>query len=178
MEIKVFEAIKGRRSIRKFEDRSIKKEILRNLVEAGVWAPTGGNAQTWVFIIVTDSNRIRKIKAMSPGILGIPAALILVCQDKELAYKKGGELGRNTLPIMEVGMASQNIMLQAYEEKIGSCAVLSFYKKGVQTLLNLPERIVPELIISLGYPAESPKPPKRKFEEVCFFEEYKIESGR
>jgi len=176
--MKVFEAIKGRRSIRKFEDRSIKKIILRNLVEVGVWAPTAGNAQTWLFIIVTDSNRIRKIKAVSPGILGIPAALIVVCQDKELAYKKNGEVGRDTLSIMEVGMASQNIMLQAYEEKIGSCAVLSFYKKGVQTLLNLPERIVPELIISLGYPVESPKPLKRKFEEVYFFEEYKIENGR
>lgn len=171
--MRVFEAIKGRRSIRKFEDRSIEKKILQKLVEAGVWAPTGGNAQTWVFIIITDSNRIRKIKAVSPGILGIPSTLIVVCQDKELAYKKGGEIGRNILSIMDVAMSSQNIMLQAYDEKIGSCAVLSFYKKGVQILLSLPERIVPELVISLGYPAESPKPPKRKFEDVCFFEEYK-----
>jgi len=176
--MRVFEVIKGRRSIRKFEDRSIEKKILQKLVEAGVWAPTGGNAQTWVFIIIIDSNQIRKIKAVSPGILGIPAALIVICQDKELAYKKGGELGRDTLSIMDAAMASQNIMLQAYDEKIGSCAVLSFYKKGVQNLLNLPEQIVPELIISLGYPAESPKPPKRKFEEVCFFEEYKSANGR
>jgi len=176
--MKVFEAIKGRRSIRKFEKRLIEEKILRKLVEAGVWAPTGGNVQTWVFIIVTDSDRIRKIKAVSPGILGIPSALIVVCQDKELAYKKGGELGRDILSIMDAAMASQNIMLQAYDEKIGSCAILSFYKKGVQNLLNLPEQIVPELIISLGYPAESPKPPKRKFEEVCFFEEYKSANGR
>jgi nitroreductase len=176
--MRVFEVIKGRRSIRKFENRSIEKKILQKLVEAGVWAPTGGNAQTWVFIIITDCNRIRKIKAVSPGILEIPNALIVVCQDKELAYKKGGELGRDILSIMDAAMASQNIMLQAYDEKIGSCPVLSFHKKGVQALLNLPERIVPELLISLGYPAESPKPPRRKFEEVCFFEEYKSANGR
>jgi len=115
---------------------------------------------------------------VSPGILGIPSALIVVCQDKELAYKKGGELGRDILSIMDVAMASQNIMLQAYDEKIGSCPVLSFHKKGVQVLLSLPERIVPELIISLGYPAGSPNPPKRKFGEVCFFEEYKSANGR
>ncbi len=176
--MRVFEIIKGRRSIRKFEKRLIEKNILRKLVEAGVWAPTGGNAQTWVFIIITDSNRIRKIKAVSPGILGIPSALIVVCQDKEIAYNKGGELGRDILSIMDVAMASQNIMLQAYDEKIGSCAVLSFHKKGVQTLLDIPERIVPELLISLGYPAESPKPPKRKFGEICFFEGYKSANGR
>ncbi len=176
--MKVFEVIKGRRSIRKFEDRSIEKKILHKLVEAGVWAPTGGNSQTWVFIIVTDSDRIRKIKAVSPGILGIPSALVVVCQDKELAYKKGGELGRDISSIMDVAMASQNIMLQAYDEKIGSCPVLSFHKKGVRTLLNIPDWIVPELLISLGYPAESPKPPKRKFGEVCFFEDYKSTNGR
>jgi len=68
--MRVFEAIKGRRSIRKFENRSIEKKILQKLVEAGIWAPTGGNAQTWVFIIVTDSDQIQKMKAVSPGILG------------------------------------------------------------------------------------------------------------
>ena len=176
--MRVFEVIKGRRSIRKFEKHLIEKKILRKLVKAGVWAPTGGNAQTWVFIIIIDSNQIRKIKAVSPGILGIPSALIVVCQDKELANKKGGELGRDISSIMDVAMASQNIMLQAYDEKIGSCPVLSFHKKGVQTLLNIPEQIVPELLISLGYPAESPKPPKRKFREVCFFEGYKSANGR
>ncbi|MEE9192804.1 nitroreductase family protein [Candidatus Aerophobetes bacterium] len=170
--MRVFEAIKGRRSIRRFENRSIEKEVLLKLVEAGIWAPTGGNAQTWAFVIVTDQRRIQKIKAVSPGMLGTPSALIVVCQDRELAYEKGGEIGRDTLSIMDAAMASQNIMLQAYEEKLGSCAILSFHEKGVQTLLKLPGHIVPELVISLGYPAESPKPPQRKFEEVYFFEEY------
>ena len=44
--MRVFEVIKGKRSIRKFEDRSIEKKILHKLVEAGIWAPTGGNSQT------------------------------------------------------------------------------------------------------------------------------------
>ncbi len=102
--MRVFEVIKGRRSIRKFEKRLIEKKILQKLVKAGVWAPTGGNAQTWVFILITDSNRIRKIKAVSPGILGIPSALIVVCQDKELANKKDGELGRDVSSIMDVAI--------------------------------------------------------------------------
>ena len=102
--MRVFEVIKGKRSIRKFEDRSIEKKILHKLVEAGVWAPTGGNSQTWVFIIVTDSDRIQKIKAVSPGILGSPNALVVVCQDKDLAYKKGGALGRDVSLIMDVAI--------------------------------------------------------------------------
>lgn len=174
----VQQAIKGRRSIRRFEDKEIPEELLVQLVEAGVWAPSGGNAQTWVYIIVKDRRGIEKIKAISPGILGMPAAAIVVGQDKELAYKRGGELGRDTLSVMDAAMASQNIMLQAFAEGLGSCAVLSFHKKGVQKLVKLPDHIVPELIVILGYPAESPKPPERKFEEVYFLEEYKGPDGK
>jgi len=174
----VQQAIKGRRSIRRFEDKEIPEELLVQLVEAGIWAPSGGNAQTWIYIIVKDRRGIEKIKAISPGILGMPAALIAVCQDKERAYNRGGELGRDTISVMDAAITSQNIMLQAFAEGLGSCPVLSFHKKGVQKLLNLPDHIVPELIVILGYPAETPKPPERKFEEVYFFEEYKGSDGK
>ena len=165
-------AIKGRRSIRVFKDQPVPDELLLKLVEAGVWAPTGGNAQNWLFIAVRDRERIAKIKAVSPGILAVPAALIVVCVDKERAYKRGGKRGRDLTSVMDAAMASQNIMLRAFEEGLGSCAVLSFHKPGVKKLLHLPEGIEPELLIQVGYPAEDPKPPQRKFKEVLFFETY------
>ena len=171
----VQQAIRVRRSIRRFQEKAIPDDVLVRLVEAGAWAPTGGNAQTWIFIVVNEKSRIEKIKAISPGLLGDPTALIVVCQDKELAYKKGGELGRDTLSIMDAAIASQNIALQASAEGLGSCLVLSFHKKGIQRLVSLPEHIVPELLITLGYPAESPTPPKRKCEEVTFFNEYQAQ---
>lgn len=170
MEVK--EAIRGRRSIRKFQDRKIDDGLLVELVEAGVWAPTGGNAQTWIFIIVREPELIEKIRLISPGMLARPAALIAVCQDKEAAYEKGAELGRDIMSIMDAAMASQNIMLQAFAAGLGSCPVLSFHQQGVQRLLGLPDTIVPELLITLGYPAESPEPPERKLKGVYFFERY------
>jgi len=172
------QAIRDRRSIRRFQEKAIPEEVLVRLVEAGVWAPSGGNAQTWIFIIINEQSRIEQIKAISPGLLGDPIALIAVCQDKDLAYKKGGELGRETLSVMDAAIASQNIALQASAEGLGSCLVLSFHEKGIQEFLNLPEHIVPELLITLGYPAESPKPPKRKFKEVTFFNEYQAQHGK
>lgn len=79
------QAIRDRRSIRRFQEKAIPDEVLVRLVEAGVWAPTGGNAQTWIFIVVNEKSRIEKIRAISPGLLGEPTALIVVCQDKDLA---------------------------------------------------------------------------------------------
>lgn len=176
--MELWEAIKGRRSVRSFVNKPVERALLERLIEAAVWAPTGGNAQTWIFIVVNEKSRIEKIRAISPGLLGEPTALIVVCQDKDLAYKKGGELGRDTLSVMDAAIASQNIALQASAEGLGSCLVLSFHKKGIQGLINLPEHIVPELLITLGYPAESPTPPKRKSEEVTFFNEYQAQHGK
>ena len=174
----IFEILKKRRSVRQFNHDSIDKEILVKLVEAGIWAPTGGNAQTWFFIIVTNLEKIEKIKATSPGISGTPRALIVICQDKELAYKKGGEVGRDVLSVMDSAMAAQNIMLQACEEKLSSCVVYSFYKKGLKILLNLPNNIVPELIITLGYPKVIPKAPIRKLNGIYFFEVFQNETRK
>jgi len=68
----VQEAIKERRSVRQYRDQAIPVERLMALVELGLWAPTGGNAQTWRFVVVTDSKTVRALHAVSPGMLGHP----------------------------------------------------------------------------------------------------------
>ena len=176
--MELWEAIKGRRSIRSFLDKPVERALLERLIEAALWAPSGGNAQTWIFIVVDEKDRIENIRAISPGLLGEPTALVVVCQDKDLAHKKGGELGRDTLSVMDAAIAGQNIALQAFAEELGSCLVMSFHKNGIQRLMNLPERIVPELLIALGYPAESLPPPKRRTEQVSFYNEYKVQNGK
>lgn len=166
------DVISARRSIRSFKDEPIENDLLLKLVKAGVWAPTGGNAQTWDFIIVRERKMIEKIQTISPGILGTPVALIVICQDLKSSQRKGGDLGVETLSKMDTAMAAQNIMLQAHVEGIGSCPIASFHKKGVKKLLNIPERISPQLIVTLGYPNQDPIAPKREFESKYFFEKY------
>ena len=51
----VMTAIKKRRSVRKFKDRPVDTATLRRILEAAVWAPSGGNAQTWRFVVITDA---------------------------------------------------------------------------------------------------------------------------
>jgi nitroreductase len=54
----VCEAIQGRRSIRSFKSDPVPEDLIRKLIlEAGIWAPTGGTAQTWRFVVVTDPSR-------------------------------------------------------------------------------------------------------------------------
>ncbi|MCR4429272.1 MAG: nitroreductase family protein [Caldiserica bacterium] len=161
------EAIKNRRSIRRFKKEKIPEEDLRSLVlESGIWAPSGGNAQTWRFLIITDEKILKKIKLVSPGLLGDPPSLIVICHDMSLAQRKGGRLGEAVLSLMDTAMAAQNIMLQAYSMGFGTCPIASFHPEAIKQILNLPAYFSPQLIISVGIPDENPAPPLRNREVV------------
>jgi nitroreductase len=163
----VFEIIMKRRSIRRFKDSPVEDEKIKKILDVAIWAPSAGNMQPWVFIAVRNRKNIEKIKAMSPGMFDLPAAIIVVCRDMNIARKAGNE----SLSLFDIAMASQNMLLMACELGLGACPVKSFNQKAVQVLLDLPEYIVPELLITLGYSDDMPLPPKRR-EEVVFFERY------
>ncbi len=165
--------IKSRRSIRAFTLQAVPEYILRELVEAGTWAPSGSNVQAWRFVIVTDVGKIEAISAFSPGLQGGPPAVIVLCTDRKIAFEKAGSLGRDELCTMDISMAAQNILLLATEKGLGTCPVHSFNKNALSRILKLPEHIWPDLIISIGYADESPVPPTRQaLDHVCFFNEW------
>jgi len=172
-ELEVWEAIQGRRSIRAFKPDPIPEELLRNLIlHAAIWAPTGGNAQTWRFAVVTDLGLIRKIKMVSPGLLSAPPAVIAACQDLDAVQKRAGKLGATTLALMDTAMAVENIMLAAYAEGLGTCPIASFHPGAVRQILRLPAAILPQLLISLGYPAVKAQAPRRNVEVMWFNEHH------
>ena len=94
MELK--KALLERRSVRQFEERDVEKEQLQELLIAGIWSPTAGNIQPWMFFCVTEKTRIHKIQVVSPGMLGNPQALICVCSDQKRAFEKAGQGGKTS----------------------------------------------------------------------------------
>jgi len=166
------QTIRGRRSIRKFRKEEVPRELLTQLVEAAIWAPSASNAQTWRFVIATEPKRIRSIKTVSPGLLGDPAAVIAVCQDLTKARERGGTLGETFLAPVDAAMATENLLLAAYAEGLGTCVIASFHRGAVGRVLGLPEGIEPMLLVSVGWPAEAPPAPSRSREGRVFFEVY------
>jgi len=163
-------AIFERRSVRNYSSKNVEKKHLKELLNAGMQAPTAGNIQPWVFVCVTHTKRIHQIRTVSPGMLGNPQALICVCSDQNRAVEKAGPGGR-TLALMDCAMAAQTIMLFAYSLGLGTCAIRSFNQSAVRELISSPAHIHPELLITVGYPAESPNPSPRK-KDVVFWELY------
>lgn len=168
----IWTAVKNRRSIRKFTDDPVEDKVLKNLVlEAGIWAPSGGNAQAWRFLVITDPKILNKLKLVSPGLLGTPNSVIVICQDLAYALERGGELGVKTLSLMDTAMAAQNIMLAAYAVGLGTCPIASFHPEAVQKIIGLPAHIYPQLLISVGFPGETPPAPRRS-PNVIWFNSY------
>jgi len=170
--MQTLEAIFSRRSIRAFTSDPITDEDLHTIIKAAAAAPSGGNAQMWVFISIREAKRIAALRALAPGIIGIPAAVIVMCLDKRRRTASAeGRLA--VMPLYDIGAALENILLAAHDLELGGCAVGSFHPKALATFLNLPEFLEPCLLVVLGKPKMTPPaPPKRPIEEVYFRERY------
>ncbi|MBC7113398.1 MAG: nitroreductase family protein [Candidatus Methanomethyliales bacterium] len=169
----VLEAIKARRSVRSYKEDPVPDDLIEKILDAGRWAPTGGNIQPWRFIVVKDRTLLDLLKKVSPGYLGDAPLAIVICSDKGYSYKVGGQLARDYLTIADCSMAATNITLAAHALGLGTCVVKSFSHNAVKELLNIPEGVEPELIVVVGYPANIPKPPRREpLERIVYLNRY------
>ncbi len=160
----VLEAIKTRRSIRKYEYKEIEPENIVKLLESAQWAPSGGNKQPWQFIVVTDRNMIKMLKLSSPGYYGDDAALVFViCLKKDRGSNYDYDVG------MDLGMAAQNVMLAAHALGLGSCAIASFTLRAIAGILDVPDTLEVKLLISIGYPGQERRSsPRRSLSDLVY----------
>lgn len=157
----LFEALRKRRACRHFDERQVPEELLDKLVYAGLRAPTGGNIPYRKMVVITDPEVMKMIKLVSPGYFGDTSAAILLYTDLEVAEEGLGRLGRDVTSLYDVGAVAENIMLAAYALGLGACPIKSYSETAVQRILDLPETCRPELIVSVGYPADDAPPPSQ-----------------
>lgn len=149
----VLDVIRSRRVVRRFTDESPSDQQVHSVLEAGRWATTGGNRRIHRFLVIRDPKTIRLVKMISPGMLGIPPVIILICLDHD-AIEKEQTRAEHTSGLVDVGTQAMNMMVAAHAVGLGSCPVTSFSQTGMSTLLDLPSTVTPLLMILLGHPAE------------------------
>lgn len=172
--IKLLELIKSRQSDRKYSDRPIEREKLDRIVEAGRMAPSACNAQPWKFIVVTESDLLAKLaEASSAKLPGMnefagqaPAMLVIIREQANLTSKIGAQIKRKDYSLIDIGIASENICLQAEAEGLGSCMLGWFNEEKVRKTLGVPKSKRVELIITLGYSLSEKREKRRKPPEV------------
>ena len=179
--MELMEAIKARRSVRRYKSTPVKDEDLEKVLEAARWAPSWANTQCWRFIIVKDPEmKARLAETLSSGnpatsaIRDAPVVIAACAELGKAGYYKGEvTTEKGDWYIFDVALAMQNLVLAAHSLGLGTVHVGRFDHKKAAQLLGLPEGISLVELTPLGYPDEEPKAPRRKeLPEFVFYEKY------
>ena len=162
----IVEAIKTRRSIRKYLKKEIPNEILMDILDCARLAPSGHNNQPWRFVVVTDEAikaKLTEIARYGKFIKDAYAIIAVFCDKTSPCMFEDGSA------------ATENIALAAWHYGIGTCWIGSFrreHSQETQDLLNCPDTHELVTMITIGYPDEKPVRKKKNLEEVVSFESF------
>jgi nitroreductase len=163
----VLEAIEKRMSIRKFLDKEVEDEKIKQLIEAARMAPSGNNSQPWHFYVVKKGEVTEKLKQADifHQKLVYDAPVIIACSTDVGAYKKhvdGWDDSNEKRAIRDLSIASGFITLMATELGLGSCFIGWLKKEEIKKVLNIPEQYMVPYVILIGYADEDPDRRTRK----------------
>lgn len=151
-------AILKRRSVRKFKDTPVEKELIDRLLEAADAAPSACNRRPVDLYVITGKEKLEEI-SMAGRFTRMKAPLIIVVVGN---LKRALPLQLADYWIHDAAAASENILLQATALGLGSCWCGVHPQKRmmqkVSDILFLNEKQIPFSIIKIGYPDEFPEP--------------------
>ncbi|MHC4400054.1 MAG: nitroreductase family protein [Planctomycetota bacterium] len=147
------EAIRHRRSIRKYQDKPVPEDVVGQLLAAAMMAPSARNAQPWQFVVIDDRALLAEYAAKHPNAAMAKDAplAILVCGDLRL------ELSEGYWPV-DCAAAVENLLLAAHALGLGAVWTGVYPRQPrmatLRELCSVPDPVVPHSLIVLGYPAE------------------------
>jgi len=123
----VLECIKTRRSIRKYENKPIPKEIIEDIIDCARLAPTANNVQPWEFVVVTEKatrEKLAEIADYGKFIKDAPVCIVVFCKDTKYYLEDGSA-------------STENILLASWAYGVGSCWVAGDKKKYAEQVKKL-----------------------------------------
>jgi F420 biosynthesis protein FbiB-like protein len=190
--MELFDAIRSRRSIRRYTDQPVPGEVIERLLAAAIWAPSAHNRQPWRFAVVAapeakerlaramgdrlradrladgdESDVVEQDVARSLVRITSAPVVVLVCltmADMDSYPDTRRKKAEYTMAVQSAAMAVQNLLLAAHAEGLGACWMCAplFCPEAVREALSLPEDWEAQALTTLGYPASAGKPPVRR----------------
>jgi nitroreductase len=157
------EAIRKRRSVRRYTGDPIPREHLETIVDAGRLAATGSNRQPWAFIAITDRETIDQLTVAAEW-MDQAGAIIAVVMDPSSRWW------------LEDGSAAiENMLLASTALGYGSCWLEGWtlrHEAEFKDLLGVPEEKRLLTLVPIGVPVEWPTKEKKSLSEVLHWERY------
>ena len=186
--MEVMEAIKTRRSIRKYKTTPVDDKTVELVLEAARWAPSWKNTQCQRFIVVRDNdikNKLADTLIVDPALgdtnpsdSAIREAPVVIVACAELG--KSGYMGGKQATdkgdwwyMFDVALAVQNLMLVAHSQGLATVPLGLFDAKRAASILEVPDGFCVVEMTPLGYPDQEPKArPRKELSEIVSFDSY------
>jgi nitroreductase len=164
------ELLKSHRSIRKFTDQKISRELLVEFIRAGQSAATSSHVQAYSVIHVVNPENRQKIAELAGGQTYIAECsdFLVFCADMkrstEAAARAGADVVRGmteqlVIASVDTALMAQNVAIAAESEGLGLCYIGGIRNNPaeISEILHLPEHVYPVFGMCLGYPDQNPE---------------------
>ena len=145
----VWDVISTRRSVRSFTDEPIDDTVLNKCLEAARMAPSWANKQCWHFVVVKGKEEVDELGIIPANIKNSPA-VVVACGDPE----KSGNWEGKQYYLVDVAIAVEHLILQAWELGLGTVWVGAFKEEKVRKSLGIPDKIRVVAVVPIGYPMD------------------------
>ena len=149
----VIVAITTRRSVRQFTKEPVSDDLVDQILESGMWAPSGKNNQHWKFAVVRDLTVKEALAALthSRSIIQGAAVCIAVFLDHSRVYDR-------TKDVQAAGACIQNMLLTIHSLGLGGVWLGEILKnkEKVAELLGADEGLELMAVVAIGWPAKKP----------------------
>ncbi|UCD53763.1 MAG: nitroreductase family protein [Dehalococcoidia bacterium] len=181
--MEVLEAIRTRRSVRRYKTTPIDDKTLELVLEAARWAPSWNNTQCWRFILVRDDKVKKELATTIPKanrahdcVENAPVTIVACAE-----IGKSGYLHGKFIPdkdewwyMFDVALAMQNLVLAAHSLGLGTVYTGWFDNKKAGSILGVPPGFTVVTLTPLGYPDLTPKTtPRRELSQTVFYDRFK-----
>jgi len=186
----VFEAIKTRRSIRKYKPDPVSDEDLQKVLEAAHWAPSWANTQCWRFIVVRNpdikaqvAGTLMKVQfsddliknVATDAITQAPVLIVACAQKGNAGYNRDGTAvtNKDDWLLFDVALSVQNLTLAAWGMGMGTVIVGAFDAEKAAKILDVPDGYTVVTMTPLGYPDHTGQaPPRKELTDIIYTDKY------
>ncbi|MDR1543820.1 MAG: nitroreductase family protein [Prevotellaceae bacterium] len=175
------ELVKTRQSDRSYENRAVEREKIEAVLEAARLAPSANNSQSWTFVVV-DEPELKNSVAKNTAAFGAnfnqfaaqaPVIIAVVAEKPILMLRIGNFIQQKDYTQIDIGIAVENLVLQASDLGLGTCILGWFKEKAIKKTLNIPKSKRLLLLVTLGYSTDKQRKKRRKaFDETVKWNKY------
>jgi nitroreductase len=154
------ELASNRYSVRAYKADPVKEQELQQVLEAARLAPTAANRQAFELLVVRTAGRKEALKRIYGRDWFVDAPIVICAcglPDQNWVRRDGKNYND-----VDVAIVMDHLILAAADLGLGTCWIGAFDPDAAKEVLDLPEGVEPIVFTPLGYPADQPRPKKRK----------------